>query len=1031
MKYWMILLLCCFYFSNIIGKPTDTTVSKTKDEYWTFPKAPSGERRAAYLNYCASNAYTGGRDGVFSQIARLQLGLPVNEALVREGIVFVYTGKDCNDFTIGGMVRLLYLDQQKKQLTPALVKDIEKCLLDFKYWWDDPRQDIQYRCYHTENHQGLYHSNELLAGQLLAGHRFANGMSGQQHQAHALERLERWLQHRTRFGFSEWLSNAYFDVEIMILANLHDFAADTVVRNRAGLLLDMLAYDMAINNFRGVFGSTHGRAYSKPIRSGRDESTASAMKLLFGVGVFNTPVSLGAVSLATSSYRCPPLIESIATDYSQTISSRQRQSINVEDAGTYGLKYDDELDTHLFWGMQEFIHPQVVRMSKQLSTQYNTWPYKNYDHYIGQYEKQVQQYGKIVNARLDRFALSEANIESYRTPYYMLSSVQDYRPGSAGYQQHIWQATLGTDAVVFTNHPGSRDPMGVSPNFWAGNATMPRAAQYKNVVISIYHIPPRSSLPFSHAYFPKDAFDEVIENGHWVFARKDSGYIALYAQHPMQWGRDTAGTFNELRSLSPDNVWICEMGSQRQWKSFPAFMQAISSASVACDSLGVTWHSPSAGKLSFSWSGPLLVNGVNKPLNSYPRFENQYSSIPFTAAQIRISDQGQELVLDFEKGNRIQYIESSIQHAGAGKEDGTGNRQQRDTNANGLKHWPQGFAPKEVGKRLTDRFLATPHTNFGMPGPPGSITYSEVCTWYGALRVAATTRDKQLTAKLESRFRPLLCEKNKLQPKPDHVDHTVFGTLPLELYRQTGNTLYLDMGKWFADQQWKLPANEKAEYKDWLNQGYTWQTRLWIDDMYMITAIQSQAYRTTGDRTYIDRAAHEMVLYLDKIQRPNGLFYHAADVPFFWGRGNGWMAAGMTELLRSLPVDNPNYPRILQAYRAMMATLKQYQRSDGTWAQLVDDVTSWAESSCTGMFTYAMITGVKKGWLDKKAYGPVARKGWLALVSYIDAQGDVREVCEGTNKKNDRQYYLDRRRITGDMHGQAPVLWCVYALLEK
>ncbi len=138
----------------------------------------------------------------------------------------------------------------------------------------------------------------------------------------------------------------------------------------------------------------------------------------------------------------------------------------------------------------------------------------------------------------------------------MLSCVQDYRPGSAGYQQHIWQATLGIDAVVFTNQPGSRDPAGVSPNFWAGNA-MPRAATIQKC--SDQYLPYSSSVrsqPYSHAYFPKEAFDEVMEKDHWVFGRKDNAYIALYAQHPVQWGRDTAGTFNELRSMSPDNVWI-------------------------------------------------------------------------------------------------------------------------------------------------------------------------------------------------------------------------------------------------------------------------------------------------------------------------------------------------------------------------------------------------------------------------------------------------------------------------------------------
>jgi rhamnogalacturonyl hydrolase YesR len=82
------------------------------------------------------------------------------------------------------------------------------------------------------------------------------------------------------------------------------------------------------------------------------------------------------------------------------------------------------------------------------------------------------------------------------------------------------------------------------------------------------------------------------------------------------------------------------------------------------------------------------------------------------------------------------------------------------------------------------------------------------------------------------------------------------------------------------------------------------------------------------------------------------------------------------------------------------------------------------------MFTFAMITGVKNGWLDQKTYGTAARKGWLALISYLNADGDVREVCEGTNKKNSRQYYLDRKRNIGDLHGQAPILWCATALLR-
>lgn len=113
-----------------------------------------------------------------------------------------------------------------------------------------------------------------------------------------------------------------------------------------------------------------------------------------------------------------------------------------------------------------------------------------------------------------------------------------------------------------------------------------------------------------------------------------------------------------------------------------------------------------------------------------------------------------------------------------------------------------------------------------------------------------------------------------------------------------------------------------------------------------------------------------------------------------------------------------------------MATLLKHQAEDGMWRQLIDDPTSWKETSCTGMFTFAFITGVKEGWLNKATYAPAARKAWLSLIKYINADNDITEVCEGTNMKNDHQYYLNRKRITGDLHGQAPLLWCATALLK-
>ena len=209
--------------------------------------------------------------------------------------------------------------------------------------------------------------------------------------------------------------------------------------------------------------------------------------------------------------------------------------------------------------------------------------------------------------------------------------------------------------------------------------------------------------------------------------------------------------------------------------------------------------------------------------------------------------------------------------------------------------------------------------------------------------------------------------------------------------------------------------------------------------MYMITALQVQAFRATSDKKYLDRAALTMVAYLDKLQQPNGLFYHAPDSPFFWGRGNGWLAAGMTELLHSLPADHPQRARLVEGGRKMMAALLKFQGEDGLWRQLIDQPDFWPETSGTGMFAFAMISGVKDGWLDAETYGPAARKAWLGLVTFLNPDGNLREVCAGTNKSAQTvgpdlavqlKYYKDRPRRVGDLHGQAPVLWCASALLR-
>jgi unsaturated rhamnogalacturonyl hydrolase len=332
-----------------------------------------------------------------------------------------------------------------------------------------------------------------------------------------------------------------------------------------------------------------------------------------------------------------------------------------------------------------------------------------------------------------------------------------------------------------------------------------------------------------------------------------------------------------------------------------------------------------------------------------------------------------------------------------------------------FSNWPAGLSPEEVGKRVAEHFVTSPHAN------PEYIVYQEVCTWYGAFTFAQLSGEKALTAQLIQRFDPLMSPPGSaLVSDKKHVDFSMFGSLPLEIYIETKDPKYLAMGRKFADIEWEDPQPD----------GLTSETRYWIDDMWMITILQLQAYRATGDQKYLERAAREMVAYIDKLQQPNGLFYHAPDAPFFWGRGNGWMAAGMAEMLRSMPENFPQRARILAAYRRQMRALGSFEGQDGVWRQLVDHPESFEETSGSGMFTFALITGVKNGWLDADTYGPAARKAWIALAGFVDQNADVTSVCVGTGKNASLEYYLLRPRHTGDDHGQAPVLWAASALLR-
>ena len=219
----------------------------------------------------------------------------------------------------------------------------------------------------------------------------------------------------------------------------------------------------------------------------------------------------------------------------------------------------------------------------------------------------------------------------------------------------------------------------------------------------------------------------------------------------------------------------------------------------------------------------------------------------------------------------------------------------------------------------------------------------------------------------------------------------------------------------------------------------------WIDEMYMITALQVFAYRATGDVSYLERAADLLIMFIDELQINNddqtdGLFRHTRQSNAYWGRANGWVAAGTTELLLDLPSGDKR-DTIMAAHRRQMDGLLQHQITSGSdvggWRQVIDRPDAWPEMSCTAMFTFALAIGAKNGWLTDPKYAAAAAAGWNAVAARTNSRGQLDQVCPGTGQADpgdiasQQQFYLDRPANLDDRHGWGPLHWAATALLRE
>jgi unsaturated rhamnogalacturonyl hydrolase len=233
-----------------------------------------------------------------------------------------------------------------------------------------------------------------------------------------------------------------------------------------------------------------------------------------------------------------------------------------------------------------------------------------------------------------------------------------------------------------------------------------------------------------------------------------------------------------------------------------------------------------------------------------------------------------------------------------------------------------------------------------------------------------------------------------------HADDYCVGQMYIELYRKYKDKRMIKPIKSYLDQIMNDPAMGPLTFGRTGN--YSSQQRWsWCDALFMAPPVWAKIGNVSGKKKYFDFMFSEYKATTDLLfDKDENLFFRdtryfdkreANQEKVFWGRGNGWVFAGLPLILRELPDKYENKEFFITLYQKMAARIISLQDTAGYWhASLLDpDSYPQPEMSATGFFVSGLAWGINNGYLERDTYLPHAIKGWEAMVQSVWPDGKV------------------------------------------
>ncbi len=449
----------------------------------------------------------------------------------------------------------------------------------------------------TENHWLQYYASLYLLADLYPddpAETWFNGRSAQENLAEADAYIAHWVKLTTTRGQGEFDSPHYLPFFLAPLALLYRFASDPAMRTRAGMMLDDLVADFAVDTLDGLYVGAFSRIYPEPTLERWKNGSTTFAWLLFGTAPFRPdPVNVVlpragyrphgvALMLALSGYEAPEVIQRIANDRSTPYVHRELKRTR------HRIRYSDVQDAPVY---------KTVSMRKE-------------------YAVGSVQGGILQPIQQHTWEVLWATADPHEG-FNVLFTVHPFADPVELGMYFVEEPRLLVGAVV-QHEKNTYD----KPDKWTGASPFEQVVQHGDAVVALYDIAPGTRYEHISGFFSR-ALEGLTERpSGWIVARGGDALLAYFPLAPFEW-RDEPGGDRRLHSPHLQNGAVVQVAPAGAFDSLDAFAEAIEALPLAVTTEptpSVRFTTLDGAEIDATYGAPPRVDGALVHTESWPLF---------------------------------------------------------------------------------------------------------------------------------------------------------------------------------------------------------------------------------------------------------------------------------------------------------------------------------------------------------------------------------------------------------------------------